>query len=86
MTLLNKQKRKLSELLNSKYWESAQHVHRVSLYEIYITFAEGKTSPLNECPGLDTKQSDSEVPVMLELWGMQSTPSKLYLYLTELFE
>ena len=29
----------------------------------------------NECPGYDTKQSDSEVPVMLELWGMRSTPS-----------
>ena len=23
----------------------------------------------------DTKQSDGEVPVMLDLWGMQSTPS-----------
>ena len=33
--------------------------------------AEGYDSP-NECPGYDTKQSDSEVPVMLELWGMQS--------------
>ena len=33
----------------------------------------GKT-PLNECPGYDTKQSDGEVPAMLELWGMQSTP------------
>ena len=29
----------------------------------------------NRCPGYDTKQSDGEVPVMLELWGMQSTPS-----------
>ena len=29
----------------------------------------------NECPKYDTKQSDGEVPVMLELWGMQSTPS-----------
>ena len=29
----------------------------------------------NECPGYDTKQSDGEVPVMLWLWGMQSTPS-----------
>ena len=27
----------------------------------------------NEYPGYDTKQSDGEVPVMLELWGMQST-------------
>ena len=33
----------------------------------------GKPHPLNECPGIDTKQSDSEVLVMLELWGMWST-------------
>ena len=30
--------------------------------------------PPNECPVYDTKQSDDEVPVMLELWGMRSTP------------
>ena len=29
----------------------------------------------NECPGYDTKQSDCEVPAMLEIWGMRSTPS-----------
>ena len=29
----------------------------------------------DECPTYDTKQSDGESPVMLELWGMQSTPS-----------
>ena len=34
----------------------------------------GKTPP-NECPGYDTKQSDGEVPAMLEIWGMRSTPS-----------
>ena len=28
----------------------------------------------NEYPGYDIKQSDGEVPGMLELWGMQSTP------------
>ena len=28
----------------------------------------------NECPIYDTKQSDGEVPVMLEFWGMWSTP------------
>ena len=27
------------------------------------------------CPGYDTKQSDGEVPAVLELWGMRSTPS-----------
>ena len=34
----------------------------------------GKT-PAKEYPGYDTKQSDGEVPVMLELWEMRSTPS-----------
>ena len=29
----------------------------------------------NECPRYDTKQSDGESPVMVELWGMRSTPS-----------
>ena len=29
----------------------------------------------NKCPGYDTKQPDGEVPVMLELWQMRSTPS-----------
>ena len=29
----------------------------------------------NVCPGYDTKQADGEVPVMLALWGMWSTPS-----------
>ena len=33
----------------------------------------GKTSP-NECPDYDTKQSDGEAPVMLELLGVQSNP------------
>ncbi len=28
---------------------------------------------LNEYPGYDTKQSDGEVPMMLELWGMGNT-------------
>ena len=27
-----------------------------------------------ECTGGDTKQSDGEIPVLLELCGMQSTP------------
>ena len=29
----------------------------------------------NECPRYDTKQSDVETPVMLEIWGMQCPPS-----------
>ena len=38
------------------------------------TPAEGYPPP-NECPAYDTKQSDGKVPAVLELWGMQSTPS-----------
>ena len=34
----------------------------------------GKT-PTNQYPGYDTKQSDGEVPAVLELWGIWSTPS-----------
>ena len=43
---------------------AAEYTHCIS--------AEGKDSP-NQCPGYDTKQSDDEVPVMLELWEMQGT-------------
>ena len=32
-------------------------------------------TPPNECPGYDTKQSNGEVPAMLDLWGIRSTPS-----------
>ena len=39
------------------------------------TSANGWDHPPNECPGYDTKQSDGEVPAVLELWGMQSNPS-----------
>ena len=38
------------------------------------TSTEGLHSS-NECPEYDTKQSDGEVPVMVELWGIQTTPS-----------
>ena len=37
--------------------------------------SEGQNPSLNECPVYDTKQSDGEVLVMMELWGMGSTPS-----------
>ena len=36
--------------------------------------AEGQDSPNNR-PVYDTKQSDNEIPVMMELWGMRSTLS-----------
>ena len=42
--------------------------------------AEGQDTPHNGCPDYDIKQSDGEVPVMLELWGMRipSLPGPLW--------
>ena len=40
-----------------------------------LLLCRGVRPPPNECPGYDTKQSYGEVPAMLELWEMQSTPS-----------
>ena len=45
----------------------------------WLLLCRGVRLPLNECPRYDAKQSDSEVAVMLELWGMRSTPSLLSL-------
>ena len=44
-----------------------------TIYQLYL--CRRVRPPPNECPGYDTKQSDGEVPVMLEIWGMQSIPS-----------
>ena len=40
-----------------------------------LHICRGVRPPPNEWPGYDTKQSDDEVSVMQELWGMRSTPS-----------
>ena len=37
--------------------------------------AEGGKTTVQRMPWFDYKQSDGEVPVMLEFWGMRSTPS-----------
>ena len=51
---------------------------RIELFQNYFAQSTGavecRITP-NECPGYDTKQSDGEVPAVLELWGMRSTPS-----------
>ena len=40
----------------------------------WLHLCRGVRPPPNECPGYDTKQSDGEVPAVLELWGMRSIP------------
>ena len=38
------------------------------------SFSAEELDPNNEGPGYDTKQPDGDAPVLLELWGMWSTP------------
>ena len=47
---------------------------QICIWREYLLCNGGKTPP-NESPGYNAKQSDTEVPVMLDLWGMRSTPS-----------
>ena len=62
-------------------WETNNHQAPLTLCLRYpnqyipCRWGSSKTPLYNQCPGYDTKQSDGEVLVMLELWGMQSTPS-----------
>ena len=45
-------------------------------YRIHrLILCRGVRPTTNECPEYDTKLYDGEVPIMLELWGMKSTPS-----------
>ena len=44
------------------------------IYWLHLCRGVRPPSP-NKFPEYDTKQSDGEVPVMLELWGMWSTPT-----------
>ena len=52
-------------------WPPYHHSHPPLLYKILL----GKNPLPNKRSGYDTKQSNNEAPVMLELWEMRSTPS-----------
>ena len=67
-------------------WITAQSIKYLSKLVNYYSFnitqsawavkyTDRRHPHLNEFPRYDTKQSDSEVPVMLEFWGMRSNPS-----------
>ena len=51
---------------------AAEFIDCISAEESY-SLKNKSYSLKNKCPGYDTKQSDGEAPVMLELWGMLST-------------
>ena len=74
--------RLLGELSNLRVNVSAVHENHFTfatcligwgcrLYRLLL--CRGVRPPPNGCPGYDTKQSDGEVPAMLELLGMRST-------------
>ena len=52
---------------------------RLGLYNTPIATLQKGTLSKNECPRYDIKQSDGEIPVKLEVWEMQGTPSLLLL-------
>ena len=62
--------------INSNTWNHLR-VSPVSwgcrIHQLHL--CRGIRHPTNACPRYDTKQSDGEVLVILELWGMQRTPS-----------
>ena len=55
-------------------WILASRLWLQNILTAPLHLYRGVRSP-NKYPGYDTKQSDSKVAVMLELWRMQSTPS-----------
>ena len=48
---------------------------RLGLQNTTIAYLRRRKPPPNECPSYDSKQSDSEVPTMLQLWRMYNAPS-----------
>ena len=61
----------LSYYASMHCWKEAQLAGAVEYTNCIPT--EGKTTP-KECPDNDTKQSDCEASVILNIWGMRSTP------------
>ena len=64
--------------LTHKYIDGKPHTSPVDWEAVEYTdcfSAEGYVPPHNGCSWYDTKQSDGEAPVMLEISRMRSTPS-----------
>ena len=51
------------------------HRHNMAQSAGVVEYTDSFSAEEYECPKYDNKQSDGEVQVMLELWGMRSTPS-----------
>ena len=72
----------MSSFLGRQFYRSTLYISNIensSMCKLGLNIdecisVEEQDSP-NKCPGYDTKQSDDGIPVMLELYGMQRTPS-----------
>ena len=58
------------------YWHIQKSIAHCRIHWLHLCRG---VRPRNEFPGYDTKQSDGEAPVILELWGMWNTASMLLL-------
>ena len=64
--------------MSLEFWHFCQQSLEYAVIPTVIAqsaWAVEYTDCFSECPGYDTKWSDGEVPVMLEIWGIWSTPS-----------
>ena len=62
--------------LNDHLWpRDGPVVWSCRIYKQTASLQRSKTPLPNECPAYDTKQSDGELPVMLEIREMRCTPS-----------
>ena len=61
-------------MLNYRYKEIGLLVRTVE-YTDWFSAEKVRPQTPNKCPEYGTKQSDGEIPVILELWGMLNSPS-----------
>ena len=64
--------REISKKTNSTFPQDCSVVWGCRIHRLLL--CRGVKPYANVYPRYDTKQSDGEAPVMLELWGMRSTP------------
>ena len=68
MQLGNPMQRKIHKILNIFL------VYQARIYDAFFAQSAGAVENTDCVSGYNSKQSDGEVPAILELWGMQSTP------------
>ena len=65
----------MSAVFNQTCFDKIDFLPKYTKGSVEYTDCRGGKTPPNQCPTYNTKQSDGEVLVMLELWGMRNTLS-----------